>query len=95
MIAVIVDNHAHRLLNNGLVESALIQKENDNTVVFIDERDWKIVSPEKDLGITGGDFYMIKKQLEMLHALFPDGRNGLPVIGEVENEQVDPNSPRK
>lgn len=91
MIAIIVDEHAHRLLNSGVVESAEVTE----TEPRIISGSWNIVNPPIDLGIENDDFYAIKKQLEFLHAMFPEGRKPIPTFNKPEETQVNPNDPRK
>ena len=77
MITIIVDNHAHRLLQSGVVES--VELGGGEKRAYIPSEGWKIVSPEQDLGIHSGDFHaFIKKQLEVLHAVFPADRLPMP-----------------
>jgi hypothetical protein len=86
MIAIIVDNHCHRLLNSGVVESAKMFHGTDES--FDDEvicDNWDVLNPELDLQIPAGDFdAFIKKHLEVLHAVFPADRKPLPTSEKVE-----------
>jgi hypothetical protein len=92
MICIIVDNHAHRLLKNGAVESAKVIKKSDaglqyTSAIILD--DWSILSPEQGLNMTSGDFdAFIRKPLEVLHAIFPADRTPLP--SSEKTEQVAP-----
>jgi len=90
MIAIVVDDHAHRLRLDGLVESANLFNyvdgvEDGKSKLKTGIRDeWEILNPELDLNITIGDFQIIKKQLEELHAFFPADRLPLPSYEKVE-----------
>lgn len=87
MIAIIVDNHAHRLLGNGAVESINFSLE------WWKEwwvGNWQILSPEHDLNMTSGDFdAFIRKPLQVLCEVFPADRSPLPSSEKVE--QAPPN----
>lgn len=73
MIRIIVENHAHRLMKNGTVESAK----------GFDE--FKVVDPVVDLDMDPADFNYIRQQLEILHSMFPEGRTGVPKSEKIES----------
>jgi hypothetical protein len=88
MICIIVDNHAHRLLKSGVVESRRIVGDGELLGIMktIESDDWQILNPRIDLGIDEGEFHVfIKKQLETLHGVFPSDRPKLPSMEKVEN----------
>jgi len=82
MIRIIVENHAHRLLKNGIVESAEYQE-------AFDTNEFRVVDPVEDLNMSSGDFFFIRKQLEILHGMFPSGRPGVPKSEKIENVSQD------
>ena len=82
MIGIIVDNHVHRLLQSGVVESSPIEKLGDSAIIT---NEWKTLNPETDLQIPAGDFHaFIKEHLEVLHSIFPADRKPLPSSEKVE-----------
>lgn len=83
MVAIIVDNHVHRLLSDGSVESQSI-------VEFGDFDDWQVLNPELDLGISAGEFdAFIRKNLITLNQIFPADRPKLPVSEKQESVAVE------
>jgi hypothetical protein len=101
MIAIIIDKHAHRLMQDGTVQSVelveLLASENAEAKVVgecINRDGWDVVNPEKDLEIPSGDFYLIQKYLEILHSMFPSDRPKLPKSEEQPNVAKEMNTPR-
>ncbi len=82
MIYILVENHAHRLLQNGVVESASIESRFGVTAIH---NNWKVVNPVEDLDMEPSDFNYIRQQLEILHSMLPAGRPGVPKSEKVEN----------
>jgi hypothetical protein len=82
MIYILIENHAHRLLQNGVVESASIETKHGITSIL---DNWKIRNPVEDLDIDPSDFNYIRQQLEILHSMFPTGRPGVPKPDKVES----------
>ena len=95
MIAIIVENHAHRLMSDGSVESAKVEtkfldslsrNKEDRNGVFVDDAGWKQVDPASDLQMNPGEFDgFIRKNLQTLNSIFPANRPKLPVSEKQEN----------
>lgn len=95
MIAIIIDNHVHRLLKNGAVESAELIDFEDFKDSYTLGCDWKIRSPENDLNINSGDFdAFVRKNLEVLCEIFPAGRKPLPSSEKKEQSPINMSEPR-
>lgn len=78
MIIIQIHNFAHRILNNGLVESAPVFS---NGVVG----EWEFRSAES-MDLTGGDEEHIRHTLQRLAVMFP-GDYRLPRSGVVEQPE--------
>lgn len=76
MVSIIADNHAHRLLSNGLMESASVEDKKDGSSVKI-LQDWQVQTPEV-LGITGAEHEEIRRTLNRLATVFYTGRKTPP-----------------
>lgn len=95
MTAIVFEGHIHRLMSDLTVESAKIitgvqRSANETTMIY---SDWKIVSPEKELQMTSGEFdAFIRKHLILLSQILPEGRPKMPVSETVENvaKEVEP-----
>lgn len=87
MVTVIVDEHAHRLLNDGSVESSKIyfRKVDTGDDIIILSQEWKTVNPEQDLEMSFGEFDLIRKELQNLNLYFPSDRPKLPKSEKVES----------
>ena len=98
MIRIIIDNHAHRLLDSGMVESAVVvprlMANGLPSQTFIIDDDWRILNPEQDLGIHEADFSLVRKYLEVLHAIFPSDRTKVPVAEHTENIALNGSLPK-
>ena len=85
MIHIIVENHAHRLLQNGVVESHVIEVYSTGEFNCRDENSWFVADPVTDLNMEPSDFNYIRQQLEILHSMFPTGRTGVPKSETIED----------
>lgn len=65
MVKLIIDNHAHRLLNNGQVESADIKDGQ------IDEKSWSLRMGGEGMNLSGGQMFTIHQLLSNINNMFP------------------------
>jgi hypothetical protein len=88
MNIIIAHGYAHRLLRNGLVQSAPVQgfpEVGKRQGINVHESEWETRAPEQ-MDITGGDAEAIRIQLENLSIIFPtmERRLALPVKPQPE-----------
>jgi len=88
MTIFILGSYAHRILNNGLVESTPVVKTDEG--ILIPDSGWQERS-KAEMGLTGGDFALIRSELsrfsQMVFAL-------APVSNPVNPVQPNPGAPR-
>jgi hypothetical protein len=87
MIALIVDNHAHRLMNDGSVESCEVSSLGEILTGqnVPDDVAWRVLDPISDLQMDPGTFdAFIRKDLVLLNSIFPPDRPKLPVSEKQE-----------
>jgi hypothetical protein len=80
---IIVRGFAHRILNNGMMESAKVATVNDlDDVGYIfEESDFQVRDP-KTMNLTGGDYVKIQSDLQLYSHIMPADYI-LPSQGEV------------
>lgn len=78
MNIIIAHGYAHRMLNNGLVESTpVVTVPSDAGPIFTLRPDWKLRSPQQmDLG--GGDMELVRLSLDQFRHIFFDEKPRLP-----------------
>lgn len=79
MITITVHNYQHRLLSNGIIESAEVYE--DGTVGDFSQRD------EKEMNLTGGDLSLIRDCIERLSFSIPADYH-LPFANEKKQKEV-------
>ena len=91
MICIIVDNFAHRLMNDGSIESAKIRVASDTErgdpagIAVRILAQWNLLDPIADLQMNPGEFdAFIRKNLQALNLIFPADRPKLPVSEKKE-----------
>lgn len=93
MNVLIAHGYGHRLLNNGILESAPVADTKKGGGLSIVNADWQQRSSE-EMDLSGGDVELIRNQLKFLgHVFFSDERR-LPIREEVKDETPDPSTPR-
>jgi len=98
MTILIVDGWAHRLRNDGLMESAEVlhhRFDNDSTMMAQSTLDdgWA-VRPPTDVELTGGEYSTIQQTINRVASQFPEGRPGLPKSEKPTQTTVEPGAIR-
>jgi len=86
MNIVIAHGHAHRLMTNGIVQSAPVRMTDTGLVI---EREFEQRNTD-DMDITGGDFEFIRELLERLSYIFADGQKRLALTEQQPPQDVAP-----
>jgi hypothetical protein len=93
MIAIIVDDHIHRITRVGLPYSAPIytsvNEEGNPSIRVVDEQ-WERTDPSQR-NMTDGELETIRMMLKQLASYFPKGRKPLPVN---ENRPIEEPAPQ-
>jgi hypothetical protein len=74
MVILIINGFAHRVLNNGMVESAPVVKSEDGIIV---QDDWRGRAPE-EMHLTGAEAFIAQKELSRYSSIFPEDDYRLP-----------------
>jgi hypothetical protein len=80
---IVVRGYAHRLLENGTVESVDIAFEGDEIQI---QNDWQLRNPE-DMNLDGWDYDQVRAELDTLRSKLPSGYSVPPQ--PVKQIQVD------
>jgi hypothetical protein len=77
MVAVIIDNYVHRILNDGAVVSSPLLTE-DGVAVAVDKLKFDYRNP-LEMNLLDGEVWQLQQTLLNLNNIFPEGRDGIPV----------------
>ena len=94
MNIVIAHGFAHRLLNNGTVESSpvrIVRDQEGNEIQAI-RGPWQSRLPST-MDLSGGDFELIRLTLDRFRAVFFDNGPRTPRVKELKRQGVNPLSP--
>lgn len=90
MVTITTNNWEHRVLNNGLVESRWIRNNDPKD----ENTHWAMRSPGT-LGMTGGEYSIVREHLLALSNVFPVEYVPIPVVSEsVGQIFTEPMAPR-
>lgn len=95
MVMFIVNGWAHRMLNNGLVESSpvkVVPGEDPKDTAFIVKGPWALRTQES-MGMSGGDSEYIRAELSRMDLVFAN-LDRVPKNMRVQHIQPNPVGPR-
>ena len=81
MVVFIVNGWAHRMLNNGLIESAPVRKfglpTDEEKEIIVPADKWQVRTAQ-EMNLTGGDQSLIAEELHRFSHVFADESYKLP-----------------
>ena len=94
MNVVIAHGYAHRLLNNGIVESTPVRevRDQEGNSIWAFRGPWQAKLPSQ-MDLSGGDAELIRLTLERFRAVFFDNGPRTPRVKELKRKGIDPLSP--
>lgn len=87
MIRVIVDNHVHRLRQDGIMESAPTHVSKEGNL-SVRDKEFEMRAADS-MGMTGAEYSYLRREIQNLSIWFPkDRRPGLPTSEPVGEKPV-------
>jgi hypothetical protein len=94
VVFIVAHGYAHRLLNNGIVESTKVRevRDQEGQTIYAFRDPWQAKLPSQ-MDLSGGDFELIRLTLDRFRAIFFDDGPRTPRVKEYKRKGIDPLSP--